>query len=162
MRDIRRRIRSVKNTQQITRAMEIVAAAKLRRAQQQLTAGLPFASKLRDILALVVEHGVQSDELRTLHPLLKNPSEVRRVCYVVVTADRGLAGGYNANVLRLAMETIDEDDRDKSILVIGRRGREFLLRRNYELYQVGENQDYLYIGDELDYDESRLLTHIVT
>src|SRR5690625_3070519 len=114
MRDIKRRIRSVKSTQQITKAMEMVAAAKLRRAQQQLTTGKPFIEKLQAMLTRVVQHGDIRRDIRDLHPLL-TARESGRTMYVVITADRGLTGGYNANVLRLARETLDEDPGEKVI-----------------------------------------------
>lgn len=161
MRDIKRRIRSVKSTQQITRAMEMVAAAKLRRAQQQLTTGRPYIAKLRSVLARVLQHGNIREDIRRLHPLLAE-GEGRRPLYVVVTADRGLAGGYNANVVRLANATMEEDSREKLIMCIGRKGRDHYVRRGVELYAGGLDSDYVYIGDELTIDEARSVTRLLT
>src|SRR5690606_10948431 len=122
MRDIKRRINSIRNTQQITRAMEIVAATKLRRAQQQVLAARPFARKLQEVLGRLVQAErapQQADQAgakgrrasrRNEHPLLQ-VREVKRVAYVLITADRGLAGGYNANVIRLAQETFSAEER---------------------------------------------------
>ena len=124
MRDLKRRIRGVRSTQQITRAMEMVAAAKLRRAQQQLTTGLPFTEKLETILSRVVQHRDVLQRKDAVHPLLA-VREPARVLYVVVAADRGLAGGYNTNVLRLALATIQEDEREKRVVAVGRRSRDF-------------------------------------
>lgn len=161
MRDIKRRIRSVKSTQQITKAMEMVAAAKLRRAQQQVTAGLPFAEKLQGVLKRVVRDGGLRTDAKSVHPLLEQ-REVERVAYVIITADRGLAGGYNANVLRLARETIEDDTREKHIIAIGRKGRDHMVRRNIPLYAIEGGRDYLYVGDELSYDEARVVSRLVT
>lgn len=160
MRDLKRRIRGVKNTQQITRAMEMVAAAKLRRAQQQLTTGLPFSQKLEKILARVVQHRDVLKRKDAVHPLLA-VREPKRVLYVVVAADRGLAGGYNSSILRLAQATMQEDEREKRVLAIGRRARDFLVRRDVELYREVLEQNYIYIGDELSYDESRFVTRYI-
>lgn len=160
MRELKRRIRGVKNTQQITKAMEMVAAAKLRRSQQQLTAGLPFTQKLETILTHVVRHRDVMKRKEAVHPLLA-VREPKRVLYVVIAADRGLAGGFNANVLRLALSTIQEDDRDKRVVAVGRRARDFLVRRDIELYQEGLDGDYIYLGDEVSYTESRLVTRFV-
>lgn len=160
MRELKRRIRGVRSTQQITRAMEMVAAAKLRRAQQQLTAGLPFTEKLERILSLIVRHRDITARKASIHPLLE-VRDVKRVLYVVVAADRGLAGGYNANLLRLAQATINEDPREKLILAVGRRARDFLVRRGVPIYSGNMEADYIYIGDELNYSDSRMLTRMV-
>lgn len=160
MRDLKRRIRGVRSTQQITRAMEMVAAAKLRRAQQQLTTGLPFTEKLETILSRVVQHRDVLQQKDAVHPLLA-VREPARVLYVVVAADRGLAGGYNTNVLRLALATIQEDEREKRVVAVGRRSRDFLLRRGIELYNEGLQSNYIYVGDELSYEESRFVTRYI-
>src|SRR5690606_32643975 len=117
MRDIKRRINSIKNTQQITRAMEIVAATKLRRVQLQVQAARPFAGKLREVLERLVtaqRQAMASSRGRRRkamdHPLLA-VRPVEKVAYVIITADRGLAGGYNANVIRLANQILSEEKR---------------------------------------------------
>ena len=103
LKDIQRRIASVKKTQQITRAMRMVAGAKLRRAQDTSTAAKPYAEKMR---ATLLEVGrVQKD---AEHPLLKAHEQVRRVEFIVVTSDRGLCGAYNNNTLKLALQSISE------------------------------------------------------
>ncbi|MDA8213598.1 MAG: F0F1 ATP synthase subunit gamma, partial [Clostridia bacterium] len=94
MRDIKRRIKSVKSTQQITKAMKMVAAAKLRRAQERVVQARPFAKELSETLGRLV--AVAKD---AAHPLLE-VRESKSIGYVVITADRGLAGGYNANLIR--------------------------------------------------------------
>lgn len=160
MRDLKRRIRAVKNTQQITKAMEMVAASKFRRAQQQLMAGLPFNEKLETILARLLQHGRVRERFRELSPLLQ-VREVKRVAYVVVAADRGLAGGYNVNVLRYALQTLQSDERERLVIAVGRRARDFFVRRGIELYREGIGGDYIYLGDELEYNESRRLTRLI-
>src|SRR6201987_158233 len=103
--DIRRRIRSVKNTQQITKAMKMISAAKLRRAQDRAIAARPYRTMLRQILANVAEAAGQGDA--DFHPLLAVGPE-NRILVVVITADRGRAGGFNSNLLRLAQKFVNE------------------------------------------------------
>jgi F-type H+-transporting ATPase subunit gamma len=124
-RDILRRIRSVKNIGQVTRAMEAVAASKMRRAQERTLASREYASKAREVLAfLAAQPGAQG-----VHPLLQEREAVRRVALVIITPDRGLAGALVSNILRRAMRFI-EQNQDKEILLItvGRKGREFMRR----------------------------------
>ena len=104
--DIRRRIRSVKNTQQITKAMKMVSAAKLRRAQDRAIAARPYAAMLQQMLANVRRSGGAKRRTRD-HPLLAVRPE-NRILLIVVTADRGLAGGFNSNLIRLAQRFVDE------------------------------------------------------
>src|SRR5580698_4429282 len=98
--DLRRRIRSVRNTRQITKAMKMVSAAKLRRAQERAIAARPYGAMLQQILANVAEAAAQSAEGDS-HPLLAVRPE-KRILLIVVTADRGLAGGFNSNLIKLA------------------------------------------------------------
>src|SRR5688572_3486288 len=95
--DIRRRIRSVKNTQQITKAMKMVAAAKLRRAQERMYAARPYAAGLREVLASIA---ARVDMAR--HPLLQPREDEKKILLIIVTADKGLAGAFNTNVIRAA------------------------------------------------------------
>src|ERR1700691_1849420 len=104
--DIRRRIRSVKNTQQITKAMKMVSAAKLRRAQERAIAARPYGAMLQQILANVAAAAGPSAEGDS-HPLLAVRPE-KRILLIVVTADRGLAGGFNSNLIKLAQRFMDE------------------------------------------------------
>jgi F-type H+-transporting ATPase subunit gamma len=125
--DIRRRIRSVKNTQQITKAMKMVAAARLRRSQDKILATRPYALEIRKVIGNLTARatGVK-------HPLLAVRPE-QRVLMVVVSGDKGLAGSFNANVLRRAQETIARLTRDSSrsveLLLLGKRGSDFFRRR---------------------------------
>lgn len=127
MREIKRQIKSVQNTKQITKAMEMVAASKLRKAQAAAEAARPYADKLKEVVGSIAagSKGVK-------HPMLQN-REVKKTGYLVVTSDRGLAGGYNSNVLRRVMQEISENHsspNEYAIFVIGRRGRDFFRKRN--------------------------------
>jgi len=124
--DFRRRIRSVKNTQQITRAMKFVAAARLRRAQESAIAARPYANELARVLRSTM---TRIDEPQ--HPLLaKRPEE--RILAIILTGERGLAGAFNANILRKANEFL-RANRDKrlSIVPVGKKGRDSLKRAGF-------------------------------
>ena len=120
--DIRRRIRSVKNTQQITKAMKMVAAARLRRSQDRILATRPYALEIREVIGNLAAHAGKLQ-----HPLLEVREE-RRVLLAVVTGDKGLAGSFNANVLRRANESIAELPQ-VSLLLLGKKGNDFFRRR---------------------------------
>src|SRR5712691_4492812 len=123
--DIRRRIRSVKNTQQITRAMKMVAAAKLRRAQERIFAARPYSAGLQKVLESIASRVDASK-----HPLLAPRDEERNVVVVVVTADKGLAGAFNANAIKAAMNLIRERHwQNVQILPLGRKANDFCKRR---------------------------------
>ena len=124
--DIRRRIRSVKNTQQITKAMKMVAAARLRRAQERIFAARPYAGALREVLASVAAR----IDLAS-HPLLKAHETESNVLVMVVTADRGLCGAFNTNVIKGAMNFIRDHPEFASVqlLPIGRKANDFFKRR---------------------------------
>jgi len=129
--DIRRRIRSVTNTRQITKAMKMVSAAKLRRAQERALAARPYAQMLTNVLKSLVSrteiYDPETGELR--HPLLARRPE-RNVLLVVVSGDKGLAGAFNTNILKAAMRFIaTKADKNLEIDTIGRKGRDFLRRR---------------------------------
>jgi F-type H+-transporting ATPase subunit gamma len=125
---LRRRIRSVNNIRQITRAMEMVAAAKLRRTQGALAAGRPYATKLRELLA----HLAEGSELGS-HPLFV-PREGNRKILVLYTADRGLCGSYNSNAIKRAEEVLRaEPDAQWQLVTIGRRGHDYFQRRRWPI-----------------------------
>jgi F-type H+-transporting ATPase subunit gamma len=124
--DIRRRIRSVKNTQQITKAMKMVSAAKLKRAQDRVVAARPFANKMLQVLS---DLSARTDEDFT-HPLL-NARGDERYLIVFVTADKGLAGAFNANLIKAAQAFLNENAGKKfEMIAVGRKGRDFFRRRN--------------------------------
>ena len=130
--DIRRRIRAVKSTQQITKAMKMVAASKLRRAQERTTQARPFASQMLRVLNSVATRVDPST-----HPLLDQRAAPRaggRVLLIVITADRGLCGSFNTNVIKSSGQFIVENPgRQVALGLVGRRGRDFFARRGFEV-----------------------------
>src|SRR5262245_50350625 len=134
--DIRRRIRSVKNTQQITKAMKMVSAAKLRRAQERTIASRPYGGLLRKVLGNVAA-AVASNEQAASNPLLARREE-NRILLVLVTGDKGLAGAFNTNLIKAAMRFAAERPNARiSFLLIGRKGRDFFRKR--EVTILGEH-----------------------
>ncbi len=139
IRDIRRRIRSVKNTRQITKAMKMVSAAKLRRAQERALASRPMAQMLLNVLTSVMKRADLIDPVTGLprHPLLAVRPE-RNILLVLVTGDRGLAGAFNSNVLKVTTKFLQGfPDQNIDILAVGRKGRDFM-RRRYPVGKAGE------------------------
>ena len=127
--DIKRRIRSVKNTQQITKAMKMVSAAKLKRAQERAVSARPFAAKMAEVLTGLAAHAGEDFH----HPLLDARGD-ERYLLVLVTADKGLAGAFNANLIKAAQAFINEHaDKSVEILAVGRKGRDFFRRRGVEI-----------------------------
>ena len=130
--DIRRRVRAVKSTQQITKAMKMVAASRLRRAQERIQNGRPFANEMRRVLQALAAR-VET----AAHPLLDDRSVPRangRVLLIVVTADRGLCGSFNTNVIKASGAFITENpSRQAALALVGRRGRDFFSRRGFQV-----------------------------
>ena len=124
--DMRRRIKSVKNTQQITKAMKMVAAAKLKRAQDRVTASRPFAHKMSDVLG-----GLSAKVAGEIsHPLLDERGD-EKYLIVLVSADKGLAGAFNANVIKATQAFLKENaDKTSEMIPVGRKGRDFFKRRH--------------------------------
>ncbi len=135
LREIRRRIGSIKNTQKITKAMKMVAAAKLRRAQEQLLAARPYARTMNGLMRHLMRKVDPS-----LHPLLQ-ARDVRRVLVVVVSSDRGMCGAFNTSITKTAVEhvrnleaTLPKSSDAVRLLVIGRKATDFFSKRNYALF----------------------------
>ena len=130
--DIRRRVRAVKSTQQITKAMKMVAASKLRRAQERVQAARPYATQMLRVLNSLAARVDPS-----AHPLLderKTPRAGGRTLLLVITADRGLCGSFNTNVIKAGSQFITENAGRRVVLgLIGRRGRDFFARRGFEV-----------------------------
>ncbi len=149
LRDIRRRIRSIRNTAKITKAMELVAASRLRRAQMRVTAARPYAEAMRALMAEL--GGVAPAGGEALHPLLVQ-RDVRNIGVLLVTPDRGLAGALNTNVIRRGTEVILEsergDGRTVQIVTVGRKGQDFLARRGRTLLGT-----FTGIIDRIKYDD---------
>src|SRR5581483_11129878 len=130
--DIRRRIRSVKNTQQITKAMKMVSAAKLRRAQERAIASQPYAAMMGRMLSNVAAAAAAMDEVTEL-PLLQVREE-KRIQIIVVSSDRGLAGAFNANLFRMTHRFVEEHQGvEIRVEAIGRKGRDYFRKRNFTL-----------------------------
>jgi len=129
--DIRRRIRSVRNTQQITKAMKMVSAAKLRRAQDQVISARPFARLIQKVLSNMA---VAVSEEGSANPLLARRSE-RRILLLLFTSDTGLAAAFNSNLIKAAQKFIeDHPDAELEIEAIGRKGRDFFRKRGARIY----------------------------
>ena len=129
--DIRRRIRSVKNTRQITKAMQMVSAAKLRRAQERALAARPYAQMLTNVLRSIVSRAEVFDPVtgEPLHPLLIRREE-KNILFIVVSGEKGLAGAFNSNILKAAGRFLEtKSDKNVDLIAIGRKGREFFRRR---------------------------------
>src|SRR5208282_1455652 len=127
--DLRRRIRSVKNTQQITKALKVVSAAKLRRAQERVLAARPYAQIIRRMLANVALAAQEQSQDEAVDLLAVRPE--KRIQLLVVTADRGLAGAFNSNVIRTAQKFIeDNSSAEVQLELIGRKGRDFFRKRH--------------------------------
>lgn len=125
LRVLRRRIRSVRNMQKIFKAMEMVAAAKLRRAQNRALAARPYSEKISEMLANIARNAGDVD-----HPLFK-PREVRTTALVLVTSDQGLAGAYNTNLMRAAEQRLRQAEGNNVLVVIGKKGRDYFRRRRH-------------------------------
>ena len=135
---LRQRIRSIQSTAKITKAMEMIAKAKMRRAQEQALAGRPYAEKISRVIAnLAAEPRVTG----AIYPLLER-REVKRIAIVHITTDRGLCGGLNANMNRLVASFILEQTVPVTIIAVGRKGRDFMLR-----HRQGVRAEFTEIGD---------------
>jgi F-type H+-transporting ATPase subunit gamma len=158
LKDIRKRISSVKSTQKITRAMKMVAGARLNRAQQRITELRPYALKTHQVLAEITEAGRlpqedDAEEVGARHPLLVHRPE-KRVLLVVLTSDRGLCGSFNTNINKLGEQqwkSREAEGQQVKMLVIGRKGRDYFTRRGAPIeYMPG-------VWDDLGWDTARLL-----
>lgn len=127
LRTIKRRISSVKSTQKITRAMELIASSRIIKAQQRVEAARPYSEEMRRLMASVAANAASID-----HPLLKERDEISSVGTVVVTADRGLAGAYNSNVIRAAERDMREHGKDNRLFLVGKKGVTYFRFRGYE------------------------------
>ena len=128
--DLRRRVRSVKNTQQITKAMKMVAASKLRRSQERIMGARPYAVQMQRVLASLAGRVDAS-----AHPLLsaREPSAAGRTLLIVVTGDKGLCGSFNTNVIKAAGAFVAASSQPCSLALVGRKGRDFFARRGFTI-----------------------------
>ena len=151
LREIRRRIASVENIKQVTEAMRVVAAARLRRAQENILATRPFAEKFNAILS----HLIAQIENPT-HPLLEN-RELKNVCLVSISADRGLCGSFNSNVIRATTaraQHYQDSGAAAKIICVGRRSRDFFVRRDYDVIA-----EYVNIFRDLRFESAVDIVH---
>jgi F-type H+-transporting ATPase subunit gamma len=155
LRQIKRRIRSIQSTAKITRAMELVAASKMRRTQMRALAARPYAEKLRSVLADLAET-LPFLDLETVHPLLRRHEAIDTVEVVLITPDRGLCGGLPAILNRRIASFILELEKPVRAVAVGRKGRDFLRR-------TGQNvvAEFTNIGDNPGYEELRPIAQVV-
>jgi F-type H+-transporting ATPase subunit gamma len=126
---LRRRIRSVENTAKICKAMEMIATSKMKRAQDQATAGRPYAERITEVIADLAQYARVGE---ALHPLLQK-REARKISIIHFTTDRGLCGGLNANLNRLVSGFIMDKSVTVSLITVGRKGRAFMLRTGQDI-----------------------------
>jgi F-type H+-transporting ATPase subunit gamma len=153
LRTIRRRITSVKSTQQITKAMKMVAAARLRKAQERMMRARPYSKSLDEVLGHVAAKVDPS-----LHPLL-HEREPKRVAFVVVTGDRGLCGSFNANIIRRATSEINaarQDGRTVELITVGKKAFEHFNRRRYPILEK-----YINFFDKLDFSHAQDIAALI-
>jgi len=127
IKQLRGRIRSAKNIQQITRAMKLVAAARLRRAQDRVFEARPYSDKMRELMGSMAEAGDMPS-----HPLLER-RPVKKFGVILFTAERGLAGSFNTNLIRKASDFMAEAEGEKCVLAVGKKGSQFFGRRHFEI-----------------------------
>ena len=149
LRDIKRRIRSVEGTQQITKAMEMVAAAKLRKAQSKVESSRPYSAKMQSMLDNLTKAAAA-----VVHPLFEK-REVKKVALVIISSDRGLCGSYNGNIIRAADEFLKKYEREKVALVnIGKKGYIYYSKRPWEI-----RLKYLDLGGNLVLSQVKSITN---
>ncbi|OUW79015.1 MAG: ATP synthase F1 subunit gamma [bacterium TMED217] len=147
LKDIRDRIKSVKSIQKVTSAMKMVAAAKVRKAQEKMEQARPYTHALEDVI-----HHILPDIDRSILDLLE-VRKIKRKAYVVVSADRGLAGAFNTNITKVAQKEIDEFGKDNvDLFCIGKKARDFFKRRNYNIIE-----SHIEFWNDLDYDSAMMI-----
>jgi len=153
LREVKKRIKSVVSTQRITKAMEMVAAAQLRRAQQRLEQTRPYAEKMNEMLS----HLAAGASGEIVHPFFEE-REIKKKTLVVVTSDRGLCGSYNANAVRKSVQWLKENkDFEVEVVILGKKGNDFFKRRQWPI--LGYFGDW---GGVLNYDKARKVVSLLT
>ncbi|MGI8482905.1 MAG: ATP synthase F1 subunit gamma [Thermomicrobiales bacterium] len=154
-REIRRRVRSVKNMSQVTRALEMVAASKMRRAQDRVTRSRPYSERLREVLGDLASMDMDAEQLQEF-PLLAARSEIKKAALILVTPDKGLSGALTANILRRATQYIrKEAGADVKVIAVGRKGIQFSARTRQDV--VAQFQG---LGDAPSLDAIRPITQV--
>lgn len=158
LRDIRSRIKGVKSTQQITKAMKMVAAAKLRKAQDRMLSSRPYSKKVKELL-----YNLAGSSDAQSHVLMTPRSEIKNVAILVVTSDRGLCGAFNSNLIKQTVQLINteykayQDSGKLHIIAIGRKGYDFFRKRGYQIshYDIG-------LFNNLNLSSARAITNHIT
>lgn len=154
LREIKIRIKSVKSTRKITKAMEMIAASKMKRAQQQAIKGRPYLNKLKQIIANLV-HG---SEPKLTHPYLEARKEVKNVGYIFMTANRGLCGAFNTNVTKTMLQILQEkNNKNEIVLSVGRKGRMTMERIGKKVLADFEN-----MGDKPSFLDTLGIAKVMT
>ncbi|MBL51206.1 MAG: ATP synthase F1 subunit gamma [Candidatus Marinimicrobia bacterium] len=147
LKDIRNRIKSVKSIQKVTKAMKMVAAAKMRKAQERMEQSRPYSKSLTE----VIQH-LLPDVDREMLPLL-NIRDIKRKAYIVVSADRGLAGAFNTNLIKIAQKEIDEFGKENvDLFCIGKKARDHFKRRNYNIIE-----NHIDFWNEMEFDSAIMI-----
>ena len=147
-RELRRRIGSVQSTKKITRAMELIAATRVVKAMQRSNEAKPYSTQVTSVIENLTSAGA-----RISHPLLREAEEAKRVGLIAITSDRGLAGSYNASVIKAAERQLDaarNDGSDYALILIGKKANDYFSFRNYEIAQ-----SYTEISDSPTYENAR-------
>ena len=143
-RDIKRRIKAVRNTQQITKAMKMVAAARLRKAQERAYASQPFTEKILEVLGTVA-----NSRLDVTHPLLAK-RDIKKTAYLILSADKGLAGAYSSNLMKEALAAMEGKPKEEiAIIAVGRKAKEYFSRRSYQI-----EREYLGFSERPTYEHA--------
>lgn len=150
MRDIKRRIKSVNSTKQITKAMELVSSAKLRKARESLEKTKPYFNTIGRTVEEIISstRGIRHDFLKQ--------REVKKTAYIVITADRGLCGGYNTNVMKATVNHMETKE-NKSVIVIGQKGRDFFRKRGYDL-----DGEFTHISENPTFTDAQSIGNLAT
>ncbi len=154
MRDIKRRVRAVSNIRQITRAMELVASIKMRKARELLNKTRPYSQTIEDVINDIItyirENEYKTEEEEYKHDLM-DIREVKKTCYIVISADRGLAGSYNVNITREVQSHMNINKRDEvSMIVVGQKARDYFERRNYDIEGV-----FTHVSEDPTYNDAK-------
>ena len=158
LKDIRNQIKSVKSIQKVTKAMKMVAAAKMRRAQENMEQARPYTSKLNNMLNSLIP---EID--RSILPELEIRAEINHKLFIVITSDRGLAGAFNSNVIKMAQKAIDKFGKDKSVLIcIGKKSLSHFKIRKYNIIE-----DYIDFWSELGFQHAismgeKIISHFIS
>ena len=154
-RTLRRRIKSVQSTKKITKAMELIAASRIVKAQQRVAAARPYSEQVTEVIRSLAAAGAELD-----HPLLREPEKVEKVAFVAITADRGLAGAYNSNVIRAterALKAEQDKGRDYSLVIAGKKGESYFRFRGYRI-----DATFTAMSEQPTYEDARAVAEVVT